>query len=243
MEPFVTFVIGMLAGVIMTIIIGTMSMKRSGPSGSTAARKVVVTTPNDARLLSAVEAQKMSKTFNLCWMWISHETKYPGMTDPLGDGSKGKWYLRPVMAPTDTDANQGTILVHAWSERRMCWIPKLQCRSLKQLDEKLRQQGDAPAGREMCAHYFERVVIEGTDEHPHEQAYEGPEQSGKWPNLGEVINGIDVSDAQSDEVDERETGRRVKLEPREPRDLPRPKDVPRAKEFVFSPYTGERIRF
>ena len=168
----------------------------------------------------------MSKTFNLCWMWVSHETKYPGMSDPLGDGSKGKWYIRPVMAPTDMDANQGTITVHAWSERRMCWVPKLQCRTLKQLDEKLRQQGDAPAGREMCAHYFERVVIEGTGQPQHVQAYEG----------------------QSDEEDERsadegEHGRRVKLEPREPRDLPRPKDVPRAKEFIFSPYTGERIRF
>ena len=168
-------IVGILIGIFIGAAIGSMSMKRSG-GGSTAARKVVVTTPNNAQLLTAEEAQRMSKIHHLVWMWAPHGKRYPGVEDPLGDGSTGAWCLRPVMAPTDIDVAQGTFIVHQWSERRTCWIPKLQCRSLKQIDQKLIQQGDRPATNEMLAHYFERVIMSGTDEPEHPQARDGPTQ-------------------------------------------------------------------
>ena len=106
---------------------------------------------------TAVEAQRLSKVFHLAWMWVEHSSKYPNIVDPLGDGSKGDWYLRPIMPPTDADADQGNIWTYGWSETRLCWMPKRQYRSLRQLDEK---EGGFK-GREMCAHYFEKIHLEG----------------------------------------------------------------------------------
>ena len=101
-------------------------------------------------------------------------------------------------------------------------MPKRQYRSLRQLDEK--EVG--MKGREMCAHYFEKVQL-GEEEDHIDHALDGPELSGKWPHLGEIINGIDVSDAQDDHHDPQEQRTKVKLEPRS---SPRPKAIPRARD-------------
>ena len=199
---------------------------------------MVITTPNDARLSTAIEAQKKSKIFNLVWQWVSHDAKYPGVENPLGDNSRGQWLLRPLMAPTDVDVDQGVIIVHSWSERRMAWLPRMQVRTMKQLEAKLIEQGNnPPATREMLAHFFERVIIPHAGPE-HSQAREGPQNDGTWPNLGEVLNGIDVTD-RGDDGPEAESAER---EPGQIRILPRPKNIPRAKEFNFSPYDGKPLR-
>ena len=158
----------------------------------------------------------------------------PNIVDPLGDGSKGDWYLRPIMPPTDADADQGNIWTYGWSESRLCWMPKRQYRSLRQLDEK----EDGMKGREMCAHYFEKVQLDCEIDQD-EQALDGPELSGKWPHLGEIMNGIDVTNAQDDLHDPQDQRTKVKLEPRA---SPRPKANPRARDFDFSPYDGRPYR-
>ena len=254
MELSLSFAVGLLTGIMIGFVIGTTSMKRGAGSGSSGAewgaksgaRKVVLTTPNDARLSTAIEAQKKSKIFNLVWQWVSHESKYPGIDNPLGDGSHGQWLLRPLMAPTDVDVDQGVIIVHSWSERRLAWMPRMQVRTMKQLDAKLIEQGNnPPATREMLAHFFERVIIAGAGpEHP--QAREGPQNDGTWPNLGEVLNGIDITDrgddGPEDESAERELDQITIKTERDDRILPRPKNIPRAKEFNHSPYDGKPLR-
>ena len=245
MDPSLSFVLGMLSGILGTVLVGTMSMYKRG-SGSSGARKVVLTTPNEANLSTAIEAQRKSKIFNLCWQWVSHESKYPGVENPLGDNSRGQWLLRPVMPPTDVDVDQGVIIVHSWSERRLAWIPRMQVKTMRQLEAKLIEQGSTPPEtREMLAHFFERVIIPGTGPE-HSQAREGPQTDGTWPNLGEVLNGIDISDCGDDGLEaesaEREPGQiHIKTE-QDDRVLPRPKNIPRAKEFIYSPYTGQRLR-
>ena len=243
MDPSLSFAVGLLTGVIIGFVVGTTSMKRG--VGTIGPRKVVLQTPNNACLSTAVEAQAKSKIYNLVWQWVKHESKYPGVENPLGDNSSGQWLLRPLMAPTDVDPDQGVIIVHSWSERRLAWMPRMQVKTLKQLETKLIGEGNfPPATREMLAHYFERVIIPGQPEH--EQARDGPENNKTWPHLGEVLNGIDISDrgddGPEDESAVREPGQTYIKREQDDRVLPRPKNIPRAKDFNYSPYDGKPLR-
>ena len=184
MEPFAAFVVGVLAGVIGTVAIGTMSMKRSyGPADEGE-------TPQQNRprtsLRTADEAQRLSKIWHLIWVWI-YDSDHPNQGTEAGDGS-GDYYLRPVLQPEDTDLQKSTIITFRWSQRRKCYMMDQQYHSLGAIPDN--------KGHEMSSWYAHQAtrMQERLAQPDGPGVPDVPGREHSWPNLSEMIDGIDLTE-------------------------------------------------
>ena len=173
------FFIGVLAGAIGTVAIGTMSMKRSSGNDDQGPPQIRPRTS----LRTADEAQRLSKVWHLIWVWI-----YDSGTE-ASEGS-GDYYLRPVLQPEDTDLQKGTIITFRWSQRRKCYMMDQQYHSLGSIPDN--------KGNEMSSWYAHQDTrMQERMEQPETEKDKFPDGPGRghcWPNLSEMIDGIDLTD-------------------------------------------------
>ena len=190
MDPVVAFIAGVFAGAIGVVLAATMGMKRARETSDD--EEMPEKGPQPVELRSATEAQqhdphgvalrpaetvqRLAKSWNLIWVWI-YDSEHPLHSDGIDPESRsGDYYLRPVIAPEDILPEHGTILTYKYSGLRKCYLLDSQYQRLTDIEEK--------KGNEMSTWY----ELQRTREH----ASEGPGQDGTWPNLSEMIDGIDL---------------------------------------------------
>ena len=90
----------------------------------------------------------------------------------------GDYYLRPVLQSEDTDLEKGTIMTFRWSGSRKCYM----------LDQQYHELAAIPdnKGHEMASWY----AMQSTADF----ANDGPGRNSGWPNLSEMIDGIDLTE-------------------------------------------------
>ena len=213
MGPMVAFVVGVFAGAIGAVLVGTMSMKRSHDPADDdeempqqGRQRVELRSAEDAQqpsnvsLLPAETAQRLAKSWNLIWVsiWDSEHPLHAAHADP--EANSGDYYLRPVLAPEDTDPEQGTIMTFKYSGSRKCYLLDKQNKELAAIPENKRH--------EMATWH----AMQSTGDY----ANDGPGSNSKWPNLSEMIDGIDVEQRATQatpQIFPKPPQRVVKLEP------------------------------
>ena len=137
--------------------------------------------PRGVALRPAETVQRLAKSWSLIWTWI-YDSEHPLHSEGVDpENHSGDYYLRPVIAPEDTMAERGTILTFKYSGSRKCYL----------LDGQFKRLSDIPEnkGHEMATWYG----LQATREY----ANQGPGRAGLWPNLSEMIDGIDIEQRET----------------------------------------------
>ena len=118
----------------------------------------------------------LQRNFIWVWIWDSAHPLHAAHAD--AEANSGDYYLRPVLAPEATDPEQGTIMTFKLSGSRKCYF----------LDKQYKEPAAIPEnkGHEMATWY----AMQSTGDF----ANEGPDLNSGWPNLSEMIDGIDVEE-------------------------------------------------